>query len=106
MPFYEELLILKTLGYLRVSTDKQDVANQRYSILEYAHKHKIDIDDFFSYYISSQKSTSERGIDELLDTLNRKDKLIVSELSHHALWTNSVSVETDMTSTFIFFRVS
>lgn len=71
----------KVIGYLRVSTSQQDVANQRYSILEYAHKQGFEVKKFYSYKVSSRKSTKDRGIDDLLEELNPKDCLIVSELS-------------------------
>jgi DNA invertase Pin-like site-specific DNA recombinase len=71
----------RIIGYLRVSTNQQDVANQRYSILEYTHKEGKKVNKFFSYQISSRKSMKERGIDELLEELKPLDCLIVSELS-------------------------
>ncbi len=72
---------MKTIAYLRVSKDDQDVANQKLVILDYAQKHKIKVDEFIELSISSRKSTKERGIDKLLHRLNPKDRLIVSELS-------------------------
>lgn len=71
----------RIIGYLRVSTNQQDVANQRYSILEYAHRKDLKIKKFVSYKVSSRKSLTQRGIDDLLQGLNPKDCLIVSELS-------------------------
>lgn len=72
---------IKVIGYLRVSTNQQDVANQRYFILEYAHKKGFEVKKFYSYKESSRKSIKDRGIDDLLEELNPKDCLIVSELS-------------------------
>ena len=37
---------MKVVGYLRVSTGKQDLKNQRLEILEYARKQKLDVDEF------------------------------------------------------------
>lgn len=71
----------KTVAYLRVSTIEQDLKNQRYEILSYADKNKIQITEWVEIKISSRKSTKERLIDELLENLNAEDTLIVSELS-------------------------
>lgn len=72
---------MKTIGYIRVSTNKQDIDNQRLAILDYARSKNIEISDFVNMKISSRKSTKERKIDELIEILNNGDKLIVSELS-------------------------
>jgi len=72
---------MKTLGYLRVSTVKQDVQNQRLEILNYANSNKTTVDDFISIEISSRKTMKERRIEELLERLGSGDTLIVSELS-------------------------
>jgi DNA invertase Pin-like site-specific DNA recombinase len=72
---------LKTIGYLRVSTMKQEVQNQKLEILDYANKNGMKVDDFISVEISSKKTMKERRIDELMDRLNTGDTLIVSELS-------------------------
>jgi len=72
---------MKTIAYLRVSTDKQDIDKQRLSILDYAQKNNIKINKYIEIEASSRRSTKERQIDELLDILLPKDTLIVSELS-------------------------
>ncbi len=72
---------MKTYAYLRVSTEGQEVANQRLAILEYCQRQQIHIDEFIEVKLSSGKSTKERRIDELLDRLEKCDTLIVSELS-------------------------
>lgn len=69
------------LAYLRTSTDKQDLNNQRLEILEYARQHKMHIADFIAISISSRKTPYERRIDELLSRLNEGDTLLVTELS-------------------------
>ena len=68
------------IGYIRVSSDKQTVSNQRNEILEYAHRNKIQIDDFIEVEISSRKSITERKI-HLLQQLNEGDTVLASELS-------------------------
>ena len=71
----------KVVAYIRVSTDKQDLNNQKLEILEYSRKHDLKVDDFIEIEISSRKDTKQRRIDELLTMLNSGDTLIVSELS-------------------------
>lgn len=41
----------KTLAYLRTSTDKQDLNNQRLEILEHARRNQLHIDDFIEISI-------------------------------------------------------
>jgi DNA invertase Pin-like site-specific DNA recombinase len=72
---------MKTIGYIRVSTDKQDADSQRHLLLEYAQAHKLLIDEWVAVEISSRKNTKERRIDELLTKLEKEDTLIVAELS-------------------------
>jgi len=72
---------LKTIAYLRVSKDEQDLDNQRLSILDYANKHGFVIDEFIEIKISSRKSPQERRINELLSKIKLGDRVIVSELS-------------------------
>jgi len=68
------------IGYIRVSSDKQTVLNQRSEILEYAHRNKLHIDEFIEVEMSSRKSTKERKLN-LLHKLKEGDTIISSELS-------------------------
>ena len=72
---------MKTIAYLRISTVGQDCDNQRLAILDYAHRRKINIDEFISMQVSSRKTLKQRGILELLKRLEPGDVLLVSELS-------------------------
>jgi len=71
----------RTIAYIRTSTDKQDLNNQKLEIFEYAKKHQLQINDFIEMSISSRKTSKERRIDEMLAALNDADNLIVTELS-------------------------
>lgn len=71
----------KTLAYLRTSSDKQDLNNQRLEILEYARQNDLHVNDFIEISISSRKHRRARRIEELLEKLNSHDILIVTELS-------------------------
>ena len=68
-------------AYLRVSTDSQDLTNQRLTILEWANSRGLKVDNWIEIAISSRKTTRERRIDELMANLQKGDILIVSELS-------------------------
>lgn len=68
-------------AYIRVSTDKQSVENQRFEILKYADAKKITIDKWIEETVSSRKKLSDRMLGQTLDKLKSEDILIVSELS-------------------------
>ena len=72
---------MKTIAYLRVSKDSQDVRNQRLAILEFAQQEKLEISEFMELSMSSRRSSKERQIDLLMTQLESGDTLIVSELS-------------------------
>ncbi len=72
---------MKVIGYIRVSTDEQDVEKQEHLLLQYAQSHQLLITEFIHTEVSSRKSAQERRIDELLAKLTKGDVLIVAELS-------------------------
>ena len=72
---------MTVIGYIRVSTDSQDLEKQRHLLLEYAQRQQLLIDEFINVEMSSRKDTKERRIDELLTKLDEGDTLIVAELS-------------------------
>jgi DNA invertase Pin-like site-specific DNA recombinase len=72
---------VKVIGYVRVSTDKQDLEKQKHLLLDYAQKNQLLIDEFIHAEASSRRDTKERKIDELLTKLSRGDTLLVAELS-------------------------
>ena len=72
---------MKTTGYVRISTDKQDTQKQEHLLLKYAQQRELHIDRFISVEMSSRKSTRERRVDELLNELTTGDTLLVAELS-------------------------
>ena len=71
----------KVIGYIRVSSDKQDLEKQQHLLLEYAQQRKLLIDEFVRVEISSRKSLRERKIEELTTLLDDGDTLLVAELS-------------------------
>ncbi len=71
----------QVVGYCRVSTEEQELKNQRLEILEYASRHDLKITAWIEKKVSSRKSAKERLIDVLLERLKQGDTLIVAELS-------------------------
>jgi len=72
---------MDVIGYIRVSSDKQDLQKQEHLLFKYAQQHDLKVSDFINIEISSRKGTRERRIDELLDRINEGDILLVAELS-------------------------
>jgi DNA invertase Pin-like site-specific DNA recombinase len=72
---------MKTVAYLRISTGGQDLNNQRLAILDYAHRHRLQVDEFMEVQASSRKSLKQRGIDGLFAGMQSGDLMLVSELS-------------------------
>lgn len=68
-------------AYIRVSTDHQNVENQKHEILTYSQKHDIQIDKWIDETISSRKPLTERKLGKLLKRLKKGDILIATELS-------------------------
>ena len=72
---------MKAIGYIRVSTDQQDLDKQKHLLLDYAQQHQVLVREFIEVESSAQKDRRERKIDVLLETLNAGDQLLVAELS-------------------------
>lgn len=68
-------------AYIRVSTDHQNVENQKHEILTFANKQNITIDKWVEEVISSRKGLNERKLGALLKKLKQGDVLIATELS-------------------------
>jgi len=72
--------VAKIIGYVRVSTSKQDVDNQRHEILVWASAKKVYISDWIECELSSRRTETERQIDKVR-ALNKGDTIVVAELS-------------------------
>lgn len=68
-------------GYIRVSTDKQTVENQRFEINNFCEKQTIVIDRYFEETVSGSKTVEERKLGKMLKKMKKGDILICSELS-------------------------
>ena len=71
----------KIIGYIRISTDKQDLDKQRHLLLEYARQERLIVDEFIEAEVSSRQDVGQRRIDELQSKLQDGDILLVAELS-------------------------
>lgn len=70
-----------TYGYIRVSTDDQDTANQRFGIEQFASTQGITIDGWIDETISGAKDYKKRALYPLLQRLKSGDRIIATELS-------------------------
>lgn len=68
-------------GYIRVSSDKQTVENQRYEISQFCLAHQLTIDDWIEETISGTKNYNRRQLGRLLKKVHKGDIIICSELS-------------------------
>lgn len=68
-------------GYIRVSSDKQTVENQRFEIYQFCEKRHLNIDGWIEETISGTKAYQKRALGELLAKINKGDLIICSELS-------------------------
>lgn len=48
---------MQVVGYIRVSSDKQDLQKQEHLLLKYAQQHDLSVNHFINIEISSRKST-------------------------------------------------
>jgi len=68
-------------GYIRVSTDKQTVENQRFEIERFCSRNKLKIEQWIEETISGTKSPEKRLLGSLLAEVKKDDLIICSELS-------------------------
>lgn len=71
-------------AYLRVSSDSQDVANQKHGIYEYANKVGLSGLCFVEDIVTGKKKWHERKLGELIQHMDSGDKLIFAEVSRIA----------------------
>jgi DNA invertase Pin-like site-specific DNA recombinase len=68
-------------GYIRVSTDKQTVENQRFEINRFCETSVLVVDKWIEETISGAKNVQDRKLGKLLRKMKKEDVLICSELS-------------------------
>jgi len=68
-------------GYIRVSTDKQTVENQRFEISRFGEQNVMVVEKWIEETISGTKTIQERKLGILLKKMKKDDILICTELS-------------------------
>lgn len=68
-------------GYIRVSSDKQTVENQRYEISRYCEQNGLAVNGWIEETISGTKSYTKRRLGKLIRHVKKDDIILCSELS-------------------------
>ena len=68
-------------GYIRVSSDKQTVENQRFEINNFCKREQLQIDGWIEETISGTKNYNKRQLGKLLNRVQKDDLIICAELS-------------------------
>ncbi len=68
-------------GYIRVSSDKQTVENQRFEINNFCRRNELAIDGWIEETISGTKSYNKRQLGSLLKKVKKDGLIICAELS-------------------------
>ena len=68
-------------GYIRVSTDKQTVENQRFEINKFIKSTRFKVDEWIEETISGTVSPKKRNLGKLIEKTKKGDLIICSELS-------------------------
>lgn len=68
-------------GYIRVSSDKQTVENQRFEIGNFCEREQLNIDGWIEETISGTKAYNKRELGRLLKKVQKDDLIICAELS-------------------------
>ena len=68
-------------GYIRVSTDRQTVENQRFEILRFCKKNSLEVGAWIEETISGTLTPDKRELGRLLSHIRKNDLIICSELS-------------------------
>ena len=69
------------IGYIRVSTEKQNVSNQKDEILRFASLNDWTIDRWVTEVVSGKRDVKSRKLGKVLRHLRRGDTLVVTEVS-------------------------
>lgn len=73
--------IIMVYGYIRVSSDKQTVENQRFEINRFCENQHLSIEGWIEETISGTKSYNKRQLGILLRKIQKDDIIVCSELS-------------------------
>lgn len=70
-----------TYGYIRVSSDKQTVENQKFEINNFCNRQNLNIDGWIEETVSGTKAYNKRALGKLLNKVKKDDLILCSELS-------------------------
>ena len=70
-----------TYAYIRVSTDKQTVENQRFEINKFLKFSELKVDSWIEETISGTVSPDKRSLGKIMEQVKQGDVIICSELS-------------------------
>lgn len=74
-------LVIVIYGYVRVSSDKQTLENQRFEIERFTCVEGLKVDEWVEETISGTKALDKRKLGPLLDRVGEGDLIVCSELS-------------------------
>ena len=72
---------MTNFAYLRVSTDQQDVQNQKFGILDYCNKNNLSPIKFIEDTASGKIAWQDRAIGQIMERATNGDLIVVSEIS-------------------------
>ncbi len=68
-------------GYIRVSSDKQTVENQRFEIERFCQAEGLKVDGWIEETISGTRAYDKRELGKLLRQVEKDDLIVCAELS-------------------------
>ncbi len=77
---HSRIIKMTTYFYIKVSTDLQNCANQRFELENFATKNNIRVDEIIEETISSRKPLKNRKPGQVLKTLKKDDTIITTEI--------------------------
>ena len=75
---------MANFAYLRVSTDEQDVNNQKHGLLEYCNQKELTGIEFIIDSVSGKHPWRERKLGEMIKRMQAGDNLVFAEISRMA----------------------
>ena len=68
-------------GYIRVSSDKQTVENQRFEIIRFCESNDLSVDGWIEETISGTEAFNKRALGRLLRKVQKGDIIVCTEIS-------------------------